>query len=330
MNHPLFPCGYCHETNVASHCYFTEDQYGTTYRVVFHESCGAFSLFPRPDEQALQKAYDDSYYGSSEKKFTFPLVERVIEWFREGRARKLAKWLNEGDRVLDLGCGNGHFLKALLKRKPIRAHGIELAGKAAARAAQIPGIILKTTKLQINDFPEKSIKAVCMFHVYEHLPEPLETLEIIDHILQEEGILMISFPNADSIQSRLFKGRWLHLDPPRHLSLVKPSAFKKMMREKGYRLLNESYASMEQNPYGMIQSILNLICPKRDLLFESLKGNKAYRESYPAWKLTLQRLFFIVSFPLFGLTNLTAAILKRGATVEFIFIRTTKAARICL
>ncbi len=329
MSNTLFPCGYCRETDAASHCYFTEDQYGTTYRVVFHSSCGAYSLFPHPDEQTLKKAYNDSYYGGSEKKFTFPVVEDAIERFREGRARKLAKWLHEGDHVLDIGCGNGHFLKALLKRKAIQAHGIELDGKAAGRAARIPGIRLKTGSLQITDFPEKSMKAVCMFHVYEHLPEPLETLRIVDHILREDGLLMISFPNADSIQSRLFKGKWLHLDPPRHLSLVKPEAFKKMMRQKGYRLLSENYGSLEQNPYGMIQSILNLMCPKRDLLFESLKGNQVYREGYPRWKFLLQRLFFLCSFPLFTLTNLLAAMLKRGATVEFLFIRTTKATLTC-
>ena len=80
--------------------------------------------------------------------------------------------------------------------------------------------------LEKNDFAPQSFDAVTLIHVFEHLPDPRQTLEIISEILKKDGILMMSFPNIDSFQSRIFKGKWLHIDPPRHLFFFSPKDFK--------------------------------------------------------------------------------------------------------
>jgi len=91
------------------------------------------------------------------------------------------------------------------------------------------------------------------------------------------------------------------------------------MENQGYKLVDESYISMEQNPFGMVQSILNLWNTKREVLFESMKGNDAYIQEYSSLNLLLQKLFFIMSFPLFIVGDMIASIFKRSATVEFVF-----------
>ena len=37
----------------------------------------------------------------------------------------------------------------------------------------------------------------------------------------EDGVAVIALPNIKSFQSRLFRGKWFHLDPPRHLFFFK-------------------------------------------------------------------------------------------------------------
>lgn len=319
MNLPDSVCGYCGKTGTMDSQYPATDIFDNQYFIGRCSFCRAYSLYPRPEQALLNKAYNNSYYGEHEQKFTFPLVEKVLDWFRESRGRQLCRFLHDGDTVLDLGCGNGKFLLSLIKRKKINAWGIEPPGNSANRASALPGIHIKVGTLEPGDFKPCSLQAVTLFHVFEHLVNPIEILDIIDKILVKDGILMISFPNIASWQSRIFKGQWLHLDPPRHLFFLEPKNFRSIMEQRGYKLLRQYYASLEQNPYGMVQSILNCFSVKREILFESMKGNIPYVKDYPKVKLILQKLFFFISFPIFIITNAVAALCRKGATVEFTF-----------
>jgi hypothetical protein len=133
--------------------------------------------------------------------------------------------------------------------------------------------------------------------------------------------LSISFPNIDSIQAKRFKGDWLHLDPPRHLLYFKADDFISLLKNYGFELKEENYFSMEQNPFGMVQSILNRHSKKRDILFESMKGNKDYLSDVKASQLFFHKAFFYCSFPLFIICDFFASLLKKSATVEFVFLK---------
>jgi hypothetical protein len=91
------------------------------------------------------------------------------------------------------------------------------------------------------------------------------------------------------------------------------------MKTYGFTVIKTHHVSMEQNPFGMIQSILNCWQKKRELLFESLKGNKNYIQDYSVFNLFLQKLFFLMAMPVFVVTDYIAAIFGRSATIEFIF-----------
>lgn len=61
-------------------------------------------------------------------------ASNVYEKIRHRAMLELAL-LNDPNNVLDLGCGEGHFLKLLLTTKPdLKAVGVELIEEAAARA----------------------------------------------------------------------------------------------------------------------------------------------------------------------------------------------------
>jgi hypothetical protein len=129
----------------------------------------------------------------------------------------------------------------------------------------------------------------------------------------------MSFPNIDSWQSKMFKGKWLHLDPPRHLFFFAPLDFVEMMKKRGFLLESKKFFSPEQNPYGMIQSTLNLFTKKREVLFENLKGNTAYAPEYGKINIIFQKLFFLGAMPFFMVADVFATIAGKSATVEFTF-----------
>ncbi|MEI6122720.1 MAG: class I SAM-dependent methyltransferase [Bacteroidota bacterium] len=314
-------CTYCQSVDSIWFCN-TQDIFDTKYELRHCVGCKAYFLWPFPSDELLRRAYDTSYYGATQQKFSFAVVEKAVDWFRKKRARKIVKLLPDGASVLDIGCGNGDFLHYVSQCGHFELFGIERDEMAAKRAATKANIHLQTTPLNEGDFAANAFDVITLFHVFEHLTEPEKTLNIINKILKPEGTFVLSFPNIASWQARVFKGKWLHLDPPRHLFFMAPKDFKAIMRNKNFECVGTTYFSMEQNPFGLVQSLLNVVCKKREVLFERLKGNTQYAAEYGSWNVFLQKCFFVLHFPLFVLTDLIAACFKKSATVKFTFKNT--------
>jgi len=298
--------------------YKTYGLFGSDYVIMRCSNCKACFLSPKPDFNTLKMAYDPDYYGRKDEKFV-RLVERLVDVFRIRRSYKVSKYLNDGANVLDIGCGNGRFLLLLLKFGKYNLYGTELEGNAAKRAMLNAEIKMKIGDIDDNDYEENMFDAITLYQVFEHLTRPADTLKQINRIIKPNGILAISFPNINSLQSKIFKGKWFHLDPPRHLFFFKPKDFIELMQDNGYVLIQEKYFSAEQNSYGWTQSLLNCLCKRRELLYECLKGNKEYAKGYSQFNITLQKLFFVITFPIFLLTDFIESLFKSGATVRFVF-----------
>src|SRR3989338_4447720 len=311
------PCGYC-KKKYSQILYKTYDLHGNHYNLNQCKWCKAIFLSPRPNAKQLLMAYDNSYYGEGSEKFN-KLIEAFLDHFRNQRAKLLVRYLGKNGKVLDIGCGNGKFLDALSKKGNFNLYGTEMPGKAAERASKLGKIKLKIGNLDANDFPHNSFDAITLFQVFEHLTEPKTTLDIVSKIIKPKGILIMSFPNIDSFQSRIFKGKWLHLDPPRHLFFFKPNDFFAEMKKYGFNLISQKHYSIEYNPYGMQQSILNCITKKRDVLYEYLKGNKDNAKGYSKLSLFLQSMLFKISFPIFVISDLFESYFRKGAVVQFVF-----------
>ena len=101
-------------------------------------------------------------------------------------------------RVLDFGCGDGGYL--LRAQNVARsACGIELE-KPVREALQAEGFRCHE---RIKDAGE--VDVVTMFHVLEHLPDPVTALrEIVDHIAPD-GMLIVEVPNADDALLSLYQ-----------------------------------------------------------------------------------------------------------------------------
>jgi SAM-dependent methyltransferase len=317
---PDIKCPFCaaEQTNF---CYSTADIQEKSWDLYYCSHCRFYFLQPFPTQEDLASAYDTSYYGEGKEKFGFPLIEHTLDYFRSGRARMLKKSLHKNVQaeVLDIGCGNGKFLNYLHQLGFEHLHGIELAGNSAKRAAQYPFIKLHIGDVDTVDFSSNRVDAITLFHVFEHVTNPLTALNKIDSWLKPEGFLMISFPNINSRQARLFKGNWLHLDPPRHLNFIKPNDFIDLLSTKNYTLVKTAYFSAEQNPYGYVQSMLNTFSKKREILFESFKKNKPYLKDVSMITLWLHRIFFVFFMPIFILIDVIDSGFKKSGTVTFVF-----------
>ena len=315
------PCGYC-KAKRSLKLYQTSSISADTFSLNRCLVCHAVFLSPRPSREQLDQAYGDTYYGQGRLKFT-DFIEKMLDYFRLLRVRRTNRYISPPAKILDIGCGNGRFLGYLIERG-FYGYGIELPGKAAERAAQIPDLHLKVGTLEEEDFGTDFFDGICMWHVFEHLTDPKETLRIIQKILKPGGYLMISLPNINSLQSKLFRGSWFHLDPPKHLFFLEAPVLISEMETFGFNLIRLNYFSFEHNPFGFQQSILNRFMGRREVFFELLKGNIAYTKQHSQCSIILQKLFYLGTFPAFVLLAGLEAALKKGGTMELVFKKERK------
>ncbi len=318
MNHKS--CPFCNSKKI-SFFLTTYDIENNTWNLYYCFSCNFYFLDPLPDEKVLEKAYSTEYYGKGEKKFTYPLIENVINYFRQSRARLIHKFLkyNHNAHILDIGCGNGQFLNYLYKKGYKNLYGIELPGKSAERASKFSFIKLHTGTIFSQKFEDNTFDAITMFHVFEHTTNPVEAILLISKWLKPYGYFIVSFPNICSRQARWFKGKWLHLDPPRHLNFICPEQLIKKMEMYNLKIVKKQYFSIEQNPFGYLQSLLNVISSKRELLFESFKGNKEYLKNVSFFELLAHRMLFYFLMPVFVIFDIIDSLTSQSGTVLLVF-----------
>jgi SAM-dependent methyltransferase len=221
--------------------------------------------------------------------------------------------LPQGGSVLDIGCGNGGFLRSLARLGDYKLHGIELPGPAADRAATVPGIHLQRRPIAPGDYPSGSFDLITLFHVIEHLPAPADLFSQASTLLKPGGHLLLSLPNCGSWQARLCGQHWLHWDPPRHLWLAPPSALVAAGSRVGLLPERMSHLSLEQNPFGLLQGLLNHAFP-RDRLYEWLKRSDPKRgKGTPP---VLDLAFAILLGPACVVFSLAESVAGKGGTFE--------------
>jgi 2-polyprenyl-3-methyl-5-hydroxy-6-metoxy-1,4-benzoquinol methylase len=90
----------------------------------------------------------------------------------------------------------------------------------------------------ISDVPSgKRYDAITLNHVIEHVQDPVGLLlECGRRLRPENGKIIITTPNLDSLGHRWFKGYWRGLEVPRHLLLFSQAALTNCVARSGLSL----------------------------------------------------------------------------------------------
>lgn len=227
---------------------------GVPEELVVCDTCGVGSLFPMPSPQRIASFYPAEYYGDAEAKFE-PLVEFGVCLGARLRARSLLRDVPHGGRILDIGCGRGVMLKALLDLG-YEAHGVEMSADAAAGADPRAQVRI-APELAEAGFDDRSFDAIILWHVFEHLPRPDQTLDELRRIMKPGGRLIIAVPNFASWQSQSLEADWFHLDLPRHLYQYTPDTLRQLLHRFEFECDAIRHFALLQNPFGWLQSWLN-------------------------------------------------------------------------
>jgi 2-polyprenyl-3-methyl-5-hydroxy-6-metoxy-1,4-benzoquinol methylase len=101
------------------------------------------------------------------------------------------------------------------------ATAIEMDARSAeVIAALMPIEVLNTADEASALGQTQPADVIAMWQVIEHLVDPWTMLEAAANRLKPGGVLILAAPNPDSLQFKLFRQLWVHVDAPRHLWLI--------------------------------------------------------------------------------------------------------------
>lgn len=129
-------------------------------------------------------------------------------------------------KVLEIGCGRGDFVRRLCQDLKLFAQGIELNTTAAAYA-QTKNIPVSNINLYELINEQKSyFDAICTFQVLEHISEPKKFIEAMIKLLRPGGKLIMAVPNSESFPK--YSDSVLLDQPPHHMTKWSLKTFKSL------------------------------------------------------------------------------------------------------
>ncbi len=264
-NHPADAC----ETRFPATDYIT----GDAFSVAYCRQCAQVVTVPVPAD--IGRYYPIGYYGNAGGR-RFPAV---MEWLQEQlyarRARRVLRLLpGKNPKVLDIGCGRGLLLREF-QRKGCDVTGTEFSDDACRFAREVLKLPVRVGLLNELNFPDQSFDVVVMWHVLEHVSDPRPTLAEVSRILRPGGVFLVGVPNFGSPEACLAKAGWFHLDVPRHLSHHTRTSLETALTAAGLRPAWASFFAPEYDTFSFVQSALNWLGVRQNLLYNCLRGHGA-------------------------------------------------------
>ena len=133
-----------------------------------------------------------------------------------------------GRRVLDAGCGEGHLLERIHQADPAgRFYGVDITEVALQRARErCPWAELVRNNLVQTGFPDAFFDAVVSTEVLEHVFEYRRVLQELNRILKPGGILILTFPNEFLWTVSRFFLRRRPVRVPDHVNSFQPNTLR--------------------------------------------------------------------------------------------------------
>jgi SAM-dependent methyltransferase len=197
------------------------------------ETCQMYFLSPRVPEAEIGRYYPPAYPCYQEDRHPRFVRKLAGVFGLTLRKRRIVERYLQGGRILDIGCGNGFFLRTLGGGQWQR-YAMDLRWQGAG---ECPGEFhegnLDHAAPRLRD-----LDAVTLWHVFEHLYHPRKALENAAFILKPGGLLFLAIPDLRSIEPHLFGKYWVGWDPPRHIATYSRRGLETLLREAGFRLVD--------------------------------------------------------------------------------------------
>jgi SAM-dependent methyltransferase len=194
--------------------------------------CGHRWLATSPEvQQQIEGHYGSTYEG-------FRVDHRFVQVVSRQLSTRLRHLGPDAAALLDVGCGNGEFLK-LAAAAGFRCQGIDVS-EAAARLCREKGL-----RASAGDFLSQPFDAefhlITMWDVLEHLRSPFDFVLRAHGLLRPGGVLVLKIPSPGPLNFQLLRmlpGRGgALLGAPAHVQYFTERSLPELLKRAGFEEL---------------------------------------------------------------------------------------------
>ncbi len=260
-------CPICNSENIEIYCENGDFLFKLTdkkFNLKRCKKCGGIFLDYQFKEGELESFYPSEYWSGSNKKRDNKLENLYRKLVIKHHIFFVKKVLKKGDSILDIGCGDGIFLRNLNKKNEYKAFCLEGYNKNV-----VPVNFKLIPKKIEEDFKiEEKFDVITAFHLLEHLRNPEFFIKKVKKLLKPEGSLILQIPNTNSLQSRFFKCKWTGIDIPRHLINYSDENIKILLDKFNFKIEKICYFSLRDSSPSIVCSIF----PELNPVYLNIKG----------------------------------------------------------
>lgn len=251
-------CPVCGSTEFSS----LDKQYAHAY-LVQCKKCGLVFGSRIPSQQELNEHYAKYPRNQEISPLTIKRYEELLKQFEPYR---------RSNRLLDIGCGDGHFL-AVAKSKGWNVSGTEYTADAV-ELCRSKGIDMQQGIIQSWQ-GEGNFDVITSFEVLEHITDGREHAKKIHELLRPGGMFYFTTPNFDSFSRRWLGGKWKIIEYPEHLCYYTAKTIDRLLVDAGLKRLEilttgitlRQFPTTQSNYAQQEESLRNSIEKKSSLRF---------------------------------------------------------------
>jgi SAM-dependent methyltransferase len=152
--------------------------------------------------------------------------------------------LRPTSKVLEVGCGDGWFLRRLSEWGLKNLVGIDPFSSRQITSDKF-SIYRKTLKEVDGEFD-----FIVFNHSLEHVDDPVEELRIVRSLLARGGICLVRLPTTSSTAWAEYRENWVQIDAPRHALIPSRSGMVEIARRSGFAIFDSYDDSTESQFIG--------------------------------------------------------------------------------
>ena len=157
--------------------------------------------------------------------------------------------------ILDIGCGNGFFLRFLRENGYPKLRGLDPNPNSVRFINEKIGIYADQGFVENCDYEDKAFDLLVMDQILEHVESPNRVLQACQRILKPGGLLWISTPNVKSWHILLrLKQYHRHFNGRVHLNHFTPKTLRDILVRNGFHV-RDVVTHIEEATLGRLKSV---------------------------------------------------------------------------
>lgn len=155
----------------------------------------------------------------------------------------------DNKKILDIGCGDGQSL-SYLKSVGYQACGVE-ANRHLVATAQAKGLDVMPGTIESAPLPKAEFDIIMANQLIEHVTNLEAFFANVRPALKDDGKLILSTPNGNSIYRRFAGRQWINWHIPYHQQIFTKKSIKLIAKRYGWKI--EKIKSVTPNQWTLHQ-----------------------------------------------------------------------------